>query len=254
MQVQTGTIFKIMTKNPGKNILINCDLGEGMGNDAEIMPWIDAANIACGYHAGDTDIMWQVAELAKKNNVTIGAHPSFPDRDNFGRTEMDLDPDEIYDLVTQQLIILNEIVTALEMELYHAKPHGALYNMSARDTRIAGSIAKAVFDFDPSLILVGLSGSHSITESEKAGLETASETFADRTYQDDGSLTPRSSANALIEDVDKSVEQSKQMIETGTVTTLSGKTIPVKTDTICIHGDGKNAVEFAKAIHKAIYK
>ncbi|HMU46566.1 MAG TPA: 5-oxoprolinase subunit PxpA [Chitinophagaceae bacterium] len=243
-----------MTKKAEKKILINCDLGEGMGNDAEIMPWIDAVNIACGYHAGDTDTMWRIAELAKKNNVTIGAHPSFPDQDNFGRTEMNFDPDDIYDLVTQQLIVLNKIVTSQEMELYHVKPHGALYNMSARDTQIAGSIAKAVFDFDPSLILVGLSGSHSITESEKAGLKTASETFADRSYQDDGSLTTRSSANALIEDVDKVINQVRQMIETGTVNALSGKTILVKADTICIHGDGKYAVEFAKAIHKAIYK
>lgn len=254
MQVQAGTIFKGMTKKPEKKILINCDLGEGMGNDAEVMPWIDAANIACGYHAGDTDTMWRVAELAKKNNVTIGAHPSFPDKENFGRTEMNLDPDEIYDLITQQLIVLNEIVTAQEMELYHVKPHGALYNMSAKDPRIAGSIAKAVFDFDSSLILVGLCGSYSIAESEKAGLKTANETFADRSYQDDGSLTPRSSVNALIEEVDKAVDQVKQMIETGTVNTLSGKTILVKANTICIHGDGNHAVEFAKAIHKAIYK
>ena len=231
---------------------INCDMGEGIGNDELIMPFITSANIACGYHAGDSATMWETVGLAIKYNVAIGVHPSFPDRKNFGRTEMKTDNGEVYDLVTQQLIILNEIVTGLDAKLHHVKPHGALYNMSARDAALANTIAKAVRDFDASLILFGLSGSHSISEAKATGLQTASEVFADRSYQDDGSLTPRSQPNALIEQADKAVQQASQMIKEGTVTTLSGKIIPIVAETICIHGDGVHAVEFAKAIHDAI--
>jgi 5-oxoprolinase (ATP-hydrolysing) subunit A len=238
----------------GAGAEVNCDMGEGIGHDELIMPFITSANIACGYHAGDSAIMWQTAELAIKYKVAIGAHPSFPDRINFGRTEMKLDMEEVYDLVTQQLILLNDIVTELDTKLHHVKPHGALYNMSARDVVLANTIAKAVKDFDASLLLFGLSGSHSISEAKAIGLQTASEVFADRTYREDGSLTPRSQPDALIEDTDKVIAQVLQMIKEGTVTSLSGKTIPIVAETICIHGDGKNAVAFAKAIHGAIGK
>lgn len=252
--------FNYLPKSPplhlwrrvGGEVDINCDMGEGIGNDELIMPFITSVNIACGYHAGDAATMWQTVESAIKRNVSIGAHPSFLDRKNFGRTEMDLEMEEIYDLVTQQLIILNEITSELETKLQHVKPHGALYNMSAKDLSLANTIARAVKDFDTSLILFGLSGSHSISEAKKIGLQTVSEVFADRTYQDDGSLTPRSQPNALIEKTDKAVAQVLQMIKEGTVTTVSGKIIPIVAETICIHGDGKNAVEFAKAIHDAI--
>lgn len=231
---------------------INCDMAEGIGNDELIMPFITYANIACGYHAGDMPTMWQTVESAIKHNVLIGAHPSFLDRKNFGRTEMNLDKEEIYDLVTQQLILLNEITSEFETKLHHVKPHGALYNMSAKNATLANTIAKAVKDFDASLVLFGLSGSHSISEAKAIGLQTASEVFADRTYQDDGSLTPRSQPNALIEDTDKVVQQVLQMLKEGTVTTVSGKVIPITAETICIHGDGKQAVDFAKAIHNAV--
>jgi 5-oxoprolinase (ATP-hydrolysing) subunit A len=233
-------------------ILLNCDMGEGTGTDELIMPFINAANIACGYHAGDSITMWQTVELAIKHKVAIGAHVSFFDKENFGRSEMQLSSDEVYELVSQQLIILNEITTALDTKITHVKPHGALYNMSARDAMLANIIAKAIKDFDSSLILVGLSGSHSINEAKKIELKTASEVFADRTYQDDGTLTPRSQSNALIEEVDKVVKQVLQMTKEGMVTTTSGKTIPVVAETICIHGDGKHALEFAKAIHNAV--
>ncbi len=231
---------------------INCDMGEGVGNDELIMPFINSANIACGYHAGDSTTIWQTAELAIKHKVTIGAHVSFFDKKNFGRSEMQLSGDEVYELVLQQLIILNEITTALDAKINHVKPHGALYNMAARDAALAQVIAKAIKDFDSSIILVGLSGSYSISEAKKSGLKTASEVFADRSYQDDGSLTHRSQPNALIEDVNKVVKQVLQIIKERTVTTLSGKIIPVIADTVCIHGDGKQAVEFAKAIHTAV--
>ena len=233
---------------------INCDMGEGIGNDELIMPFISSANIACGYHAGDSATMWQTIELAIKHNVIIGAHLSFLDRKNFGRTEMSLDKAEVYDLVIQQLIILNDIATELDTELHHVKPHGALYNMSARDAALANTIATAVKDFNSHLILFGLSGSHSISEAKAIGLQTASEVFADRTYQDDGLLTPRSQPNALIVETNKVVQQVLQMIKEGKVTTVSGKEIPIMAETICIHGDGKQAVEFAKAIHKAVKK
>lgn len=228
---------------------INCDLGEGMGNDQEIIPFITSANIACGYHAGDTDTMWGTIEYCIANDVAIGAHPSFLDRANFGRTELQLSPEEIYELIIQQLIIIDELLSSFETPLRHVKPHGALYNLSAKNADTAHTIAKAVKNYNSNLVLVGLSGSHSISEAKKLGLHTASEVFADRTYQDDGSLTPRSVNNALISDTDKVSAQVLQMVKEGTVTSVSGKTIPITAQTICIHGDGKYSVEFAKAIH-----
>ncbi|MFZ1261352.1 MAG: 5-oxoprolinase subunit PxpA [Chitinophagaceae bacterium] len=232
--------------------IINCDMGEGVGNDELIMPFIHSANIACGYHAGDAATMQQTVELCLKYKVAIGAHPSFFDRENFGRTEMKLEQEEIYDLISQQLFILNETVAGFDTKLLHVKPHGALYNMSAKDSLLAKTIARAVKDFDASLIVVGLSGSYSVSEAKALGLKTANEVFADRSYQDDGSLTPRSQSNAIIDDTEKVVQQVVQLINEGTVTTKSGKKIPIVAETICIHGDGKQAVDFAKAIHNAI--
>jgi len=231
---------------------INCDMGEGIGNDEILMPFISSANIACGYHAGDIDIMHKTIALCLKHNVSVGAHPSFYDRNNFGRTEMNLPADDLYDLISQQLIIFSEVADFFDQKINHVKPHGALYNMSAKDALMANVIARAVRDFDSSLILFGLSGSHSISEAKAIRLKTASEVFADRTYQDDGSLTPRSQPGALIEDTGKVVQQVLQMVKEGTVTTVSGKTISVVAETICIHGDGKHAIEFAKAIREAI--
>lgn len=231
---------------------INCDLGEGIGNDELMMPFIHTANIACGYHAGDVTTMQETIALCLKYGVTIGAHPSFYDRDNFGRQEMNLPLDELYDLVTQQLIIFSEVASSFDIKMKHVKPHGALYNMAAKDALSANVIAKAVRDFDSSIILVGLSGSHVIEQAKAIGLQTASEVFADRSYQDDGSLTPRSQLGALFENTEDAVKQVMQMINEGTVTTISGKTIPIVAETICIHGDGKHAVEFAKAISKAV--
>ena len=241
-------------RGAGDEIDINCDMGEGIGNDEMIMPFISSANIACGYHAGDAVTMWDTVELSVKHKVSIGAHLSFFDRNNFGRSEINLDKEELYDLVTQQLIILTEIASSLDTKLNHVKPHGALYNMSARDPGLANIIAKSVKEFDASLILFGLSGSHSISEAKAMGLKTASEAFADRTYQDDGTLTSRAQPNALMEDADKVVQQVLQMIKEGTVITVSGKIIPIIVETICIHGDGKQAVKFAKAIYDAIRK
>jgi 5-oxoprolinase (ATP-hydrolysing) subunit A len=233
---------------------LNCDMGEGIGNDEAIMPYISSANIACGYHSGNESTMWQTMELAQNHKVSVGAHPSFFDKENFGRKEMDLSPDDIYELVAQQLILFDKIASNADISMQHVKPHGALYNMSAKSISIAKAIANAVKDHNAHLVLFGLSGSHSINEAKVTGLKTASEVFADRTYHDDGSLTSRLLPNALIEDAGKAIQQVLQMIKEGTVTTISGKTIPITAETICIHGDGKQAAEFAKQIHKALMK
>jgi len=233
---------------------LNCDLGEGTGNDALIMPWITSANIACGYHAGDVNTMYQTVELAVKHNVAIGAHVSYLDKENFGRTEMNLPADEVYELVEQQLIILKEIADMFDKPIVHVKPHGALYNQSAKDKTIANAIARAIKDFDHNLNLFGLSNSHSVKEAQLIGLKISNEVFADRRYRDDGSLTPRSQPGALIDNTDEAVKQVLQMINERTVTTITGNAIPVIADTICIHGDGKYAAELAKAIHDVIRK
>jgi UPF0271 protein len=231
---------------------INCDMGEGIGNDESIMPFISSTNISCGFHAGDEETMRQTIQSALKYHVAIGAHPSFFDKENFGRTEIFLPADEIYDLIILQLRSIEKILKTKNARLHHVKPHGALYNMSAKDPKIANAIALAVKDFDYSLVLYGLSGSYSITEAIAMDLIAANEVFADRSYQDDGSLTPRSQSRALLENSDEVIQQSLQLIKEKTVTTMSGKIIPVAADTICIHGDGEHAVEFAKAIHKKL--
>jgi UPF0271 protein len=229
-------------------------MGEGIGNDEAIMPFISSANIACGFHAGDDVIMNNTVLLAKKYSVAVGAHPSFFDRKNFGRTEMKLSNEEIYELVQKQIKILKSVAAKHDVMMQHVKPHGALYNMSAKYSDVAQAVAMAIKDYDANLILFGLSGSESIKAGMDLGLKTKSEVFADRTYQDDGSLTPRSKANALIHDTSDAVAQALQMVLRKTVTTVSGKTIPVIADTICIHGDSAHAVAFAKAIHAALSK
>jgi len=229
-------------------------MGEAMGNDEAIMPFITSANIACGFHAGDDMIMNKTVLLAKKHGVAVGAHPSFFDRENFGRTEMKLSLKEIYDLVQTQIKLVKSISASHDVRLQHVKPHGALYNMSAKDVAIAHAIALAIKDYDSNLILVGLSGSQSVKEALQLGLKTKNEVFADRTYQDDGSLTPRSQPNALINDVAQAVEQALEIIHKKEVTTISGKIIPVEAQTICIHGDSEHAVEIVKAINKSLTK
>ncbi len=235
-----------------QTIDINCDMGEGMENDEMIMPFITSANIACGYHAGDETTMKRTIELALKNNVAIGAHPSFHDRENFGRADMHLPLGEVYDMVTQQIHLLEKIAKTNGASLHHVKPHGALYNMAARTWKLAAVICLAIKDVNEKLVLYGLSGSHLIKEAKKIGLKNASEVFADRAYQDNGFLIPRSKLNALIEDTDKSVQQVLQMIKEKKVTSVNGKELSITADTICIHGDGKNAALFAKAICEAL--
>lgn len=235
-----------------RTIDLNCDMGEGCGNDDLLLELVSSANIACGFHAGSASIMRKTVEAAIRNNVAIGAHPSFPDRENFGRTNMELPPAEIFDIVVYQLGAMKAVCEAAGGVLNHVKPHGALYNQAARDQNLARVIAEAVRQVDGRLVLYGSPGSDLISEAERAGLKTASEVFADRTYQVDGSLTPRSRSDALIRDTRQSISQVLQMIVDGTVTATTGETIDVMAETICIHGDGELAVEFARALRQAL--
>lgn len=231
---------------------LNCDIGEGCGNDAELMRYISSANIACGFHAGDEATMRRTVELAIENGVAIGAHPGYRDQENFGRTEMSLSRDEVRRLIHDQLEALKAVCDRQGAKIRHVKPHGALYNQAAKDRELASALAEAVSEFDSGLIFYGLSGSLMIEEAETAGLTTASEVFADRTYRSDGFLTPRSQPNALIHETETSVTQVLNMVKYGRVRSTDASMVPIKAETICIHGDGPNAVEFAKLIRERL--
>lgn len=234
---------------------LNCDTGEGIGNEVEIMPFITSANIACGFHAGDEDTMKKVVDLCINYNVAVGAHPSFRDRKNFGRIDLigkTVTPAEVQDLVSEQVYLLQKVAKEQGTVLHHVKPHGALYNRAAWDAETGFAICKAIADTDKKLLLYGLSGSNLKGIAESLGLQFYHEVFADRTYQEDGSLTPRTEPNALIEDDDEAIRQVTQMLQTKTVETVTGRCIPIKADTICIHGDGPHAVSFARKLHHHI--
>jgi len=231
---------------------LNCDMGEGMPNDAALMPYISSANIACGFHAGDEHIMVATVKLCKEFGVQIGAHPSFPDRANFGRTMMSLNPLEIYAIVREQIQTLAQHAIAQGEKIHHVKPHGALYNASANDPAIAKAIAQAVYDEDPNLVLFGLSGSCSIDAAEAMGLKIAHEVFGDRAYRADGSLLPRNHAHACFEQIDEVRNQVKRMVQKREFQAISGEFLSLHVDTICLHGDGPHALEFAKAIRELL--
>jgi len=231
---------------------LNCDIGEGMPNDAALMPFISSANIACGFHAGDEYTMKSTVKLCKDFGVRIGAHPSFPDRANFGRTMMEMSPEEIYKMVREQIQVLHKHASALGEKIHHVKPHGALYNASAKDPAIAKAIAQAVFDEDPTALLLGLSGSYSLAAAEALGLKTAHEVFGDRTYQADGSLVPRNQAHACLDQTEEVINQVKRMVQKGEVQAISGEIIPLRIDTICLHGDGPHALAFAQVIRELL--
>lgn len=243
--------------NDRQKIDLNCDLGEGfgvwtLGRDEAIMPYVSSVNIACGFHAGDPLIIMDTIRLALEYGVHIGAHPGFQDLSGFGRREIATTPEEVYAIVLYQIGAVHACAKAQGASLHHVKPHGALYNMSARDFDLAQAIAQAVFDFDPSLILYGLSGSELERAGKNRGLNVFSEVFADRTYQSDGSLTKRSDKNALIYNEQEAVDQVIRMVKLGTIQSLQGAEIKIAADTICIHGDTGNAVQFAKKINKAL--
>jgi len=238
---------------------LNCDMGEStplwhhsVEQDSAILPFVSSVNLACGFHAGDPYVMHSMVEAALRAGVAIGAHPSFADRENFGRTNHQLSPEQLYDTVLYQLGALQAFLQVNGASLHHVKPHGAMYNMAAKDPVMAKAICTAVYDFDDDLILYGLAGSTLIETGNHSWLKTCSEVFADRSYQDDGSLTPRQSPGAMIGSREAAVAQVLQMVKEKTVTTLSGKTIPVTAETICIHGDGPDAIAYAAAIHQAL--
>jgi 5-oxoprolinase (ATP-hydrolysing) subunit A len=234
------------------NIDLNCDMGEGYDSDALILPYITSVNIACGYHAGDMDTMKRTVEAALQNNVVIGAHPSYPDRENFGRKDLvwiSLRPEDLPRIIEEQLVVLQEICKEFGTKLHHVKPHGALYNRMVWDECVSDFVSQTIQEFDPALILYGLSESMMQKSAETYGLQYVHEVFADRSYQPDGSLTPRTQANALIEDTNECLRQVMTMIQESKVRTITGEQIPIRAETICLHGDGDHAVEFARAIH-----
>jgi UPF0271 protein len=241
------------------SIDLNCDMGEAFGNypmpnDEALLNYISSANIACGFHAGDPNVMQTTVTAAIKKGVAIGAHPGLPDLQGFGRREMQITPREAYQMVLYQVGALSGFAKAAGGRLNHVKAHGALYNMAGRDAALARAIVDAVHDFDPSLILFALAGSEMVVAAKKTGLAYASEVFADRTYQDDGSLTPRSHADALITNDEQSLNQVLMMVKNQQVVSTNKKTISVTADTLCLHGDGSHAVEFAKTIYEALTK
>ncbi|GCC52657.1 LamB/YcsF family protein [Chryseotalea sanaruensis] len=231
------------------SIDLNCDLGEGMPNDKELMTYISSANIACGYHAGDEDTMQRTIEYCLQHKVAIGAHPGFRDKENFGRTEIQLSNEQLYDLISEQIVLMQNYCKTMQADLHHIKLHGALYNMSAKSERMSEVVAQVIKDLNPNLIVYGLSGGTTITQSKMAGLKVANEVFADRTYQDNGTLTPRTEKHALISDQQASLQQVMDMVLHKKVLSNSGKEIQLEVDTICLHGDGAHALTFAKAIH-----
>jgi UPF0271 protein len=225
-----------------KRIDLNCDLGEGAGHDAELMPLITSANIACGAHAGDLQTMIETVELALSHGVAIGAHPGYFDLENFGRRERAITPDEAGRLVVRQVEQLYEVAGA---KLRHVKLHGALYNQVSADAALADGVVSELARLWPNLILYALSGSALARSARVRGLRVAEEVFADRTYQRDGRLTPRSQGNALITDEAVAVAQVMRMVQQGVVRATDGSDWPIRADTVCVHGDGPNAVAFA---------
>ena len=232
---------------------LNCDLGESfgaytLGMDEAVLQFVTSANIACGFHAGDPSIMCKTVKLALANQVAIGAHPGLPDLNGFGRRDIAISPQEAYEMVVYQVGALMGFVKAEGGKMQHVKPHGALYNMAAKNRDLAEGIAEAVYKVDPELILFGLSGSQLVKAGEKIGLRVAHEVFADRTYQPDGSLTPRKKPDALITDEKQAIAQVVRMITEGKVLSQQRMEVAIQADTVCLHGDGLHAVEFARQI------
>lgn len=230
---------------------LNADLGEGCGNDAALLQLVSSANIACGFHAGDAQTMQACVREALKNGVAIGAHPSFPDRQNVGRTAMQLPPETVFAQTLYQAGALAAIARAEGGTMTHVKPHGMLYNQAATDPTLADAIARAVHACNPGLILVGLAGSELIRAGQRYGLATREEVFADRGYQDDGTLVPRTQPGALITDEAQALAQTLEMISNGRVKSVSGKWVKVSAQTVCLHGDGEHALAFARRLRAA---
>lgn len=230
---------------------LNADLGEGAECDRELLQLVTSANIACGFHAGDAQTMLQSVRWAREFGVAIGAHPSFPDRENFGRTAMQLPPETVFAQVVYQVGALKALAESEGGRLVHVKPHGMLYNQAAADPQLADAIARAVQAVDPGLMLVGLANSQLIQAGARHGLITRQEVFADRGYQLDGSLVPRGQPGALVERQEQAIAQTLTMIQQGQVQSLNGEWVKVRADTVCLHGDGAHALDFARQLRQA---
>jgi len=242
------------TERKLRSIDINCDMGESygawkMGADAEVMPFISSANIACGFHGGDPATIRKTVALAVEHGVAIGAHPSLPDLQGFGRRAMKITPQDMYDLVVYQAGAVEGFARAAGSRLHHIKCHGALYNMAANDAALSEAMVRAAKDLGVMLYVLSNSKNHEI--AKKAGIRALGEVFADRGYADDGTLWPRDKPGAMIEDAAKAVQQALAMVEEGYVTSVSGKRVPVAADTLCLHGDQPGAAKFASLIRKA---
>lgn len=234
------------------SIDLNCDLGEGGGRDDELMALITSASIACGGHAGDEATMRTAVRGALRHGVVIGAHPGFSDREHFGRRELSLAPEQIVELVRTQVLALRRVAKEEGAEVRYVKPHGALYNLAARTPSAADAVARAVAGMDEGLTLYGLSGGELLRAGRAHGLAVKSEVFADRTYQADGSLTSRDRADAMIDDEAKAIGQVLRMMRDGRVQSVDGRLASVTADTLCLHGDGAHAAEFARGLRAAL--
>lgn len=242
-----------------QTIDINCDMGEAFGNyampqDDLLMDHVSSINIACGFHAGDPAVMEETVNRAMKGQVAIGAHPGLPDLQGFGRRRMDVSTREVYQLTLYQIGALYGFVRAAGGKLHHVKPHGALYNMAAKEAQLASAIAQAVYDFDADLYLYGLADSALIHAAQTIGLKTASEAFADRTYQNNGSLTPRTQEGAIISNEELLIAQVLSIVKRKEISTVHHKTLPIQADTICIHGDHPQALAFSAIIKSSLLR
>ena len=238
---------------------LNSDLGESFGNytigmDEEILKFVSSANVACGWHAGDPMVMEKTVALAKEFGTAVGAHPGFPDLMGFGRRNMAVTPEEAKAYVKYQLGALQAFAKAHGVKIQHVKPHGALYNMAAVDEKLAKAMCEAVYEVDKDIIFMGLAGSKMITAAEETGLKAASEVFADRAYNDDGSLVSRKLPGAVIKDKDLAIQRVVRMVKEGKVESINGKDIDIKADSICVHGDNPKALEFVKNIRETLEK
>jgi len=231
---------------------LNADVGEAVGDDEGVLPSVSSANVACGFHAGNPAVMRGTVQLSRRYGVAVGAHPGFQDPEGFGRREMRVSSAELENVIAYQIGALAGVAATEGVRLNHVKPHGALYNMAARDANMADAIARAVRAVDDSLVLFGLSGSELIAAGERAGLRVASEAFADRGYWPDGSLAPRGTPGAVLTEVEDVVRRAVGMARGQAVTSVDGSSVSVRADTICIHGDTPGAAALARAVRSAL--
>lgn len=240
-----------------KFVDLNSDVGESFGTyklglDEEVLKYVSSANIACGWHAGDPMVMRKTVEFALKNGVGAGAHPGFPDLLGFGRRNMVVSPDEAKQYTIYQIGALYGFVKALGGSMQHVKPHGAFYNMAAKDGKLAKAIIEGIWEVDKNLIVLGLAGSEMVKAAKERGLKVANEVFADRAYNPDGTLVPRSLPGSMIHDKDLAIKRVVRMVTEGKVTAITGEDIDIQADSICVHGDNPEAVGFVKSIREAL--